>query len=194
MWINDSVSYLIDFVFILFLSFILFVYECIFQLTATCDISYWCYLMFSWMWMCLFQFCYFNKKKTFYFVINIFIQFIQLDASSSLGPAGIVGGGSECTALSPPSTRRGALEQGTEPPTAPRAPQYKWPPTAPGVCSLLWVCTRRGKCRSPNSEYGSPYLAVCHLTLYNVTFFLLLFFVTCKYCGKWQYYSVVGLF
>ncbi len=52
-------------------------YECIFQLTATCDISYWCYLMFSWM--CLFQFCYFNKKKTFYFVINIFIQFIQLE-------------------------------------------------------------------------------------------------------------------
>ncbi len=147
-------------------------YECIFQLTATCDISYWCYLMFSWM--CLFQFCYFNKKKTFYFVINIFIQFIQLECEfESRSGRELSVRGSECTALSPPSTpRRGALEQGTEPPTAPRAPQYKWPPTAPGVCSLLWVCTRRGKCRSPNSEYGSPYLAVCHLTVYT---FLLLF-------------------
>ncbi len=57
-------------------------------------------------------------------------------ASSSLGPAGIVGGGSKCTAISLHSIpRRGALEQGTEPPTAPWAPQHKWLPTAPGVCS-----------------------------------------------------------
>ncbi len=49
-------------------------------------------------------------------------------ASSSLGPAGIVGGGSECTAPSPQSIpRRGSLELGTEPPTAPR------------VCALAWV-------------------------------------------------------
>ncbi len=34
----------------------------------------------------------------------------------------------------------GNLEQGTEPPTAPRAPQHNWLPTAPGVCSLLCVC------------------------------------------------------
>ncbi len=61
--------------------------------------------------------------------------------SSSLGLAGIVGGGSECTALSPPSIPwRGALEQGTEPPTAPRAPQHKWLPTAPGVCVFTAVC------------------------------------------------------
>ncbi len=54
-------------------------------------------------------------------------------ASLSLGPAGIVGEGSECTALSPPSIpRRGALEQGTEPPTAPRA-MYCC------VCALGWV-------------------------------------------------------
>ncbi len=73
-------------------------------------------------------------------------------ASSNLGPVGIVGGGSECTALSPPSIpRRGVLEQGTEPPTAPRAPQHKWLPAAPGVCSqcvcvspLLCVCTLDG--------------------------------------------------
>ncbi len=58
-------------------------------------------------------------------------------ASSSLGPSGIVGGGSECTALSP---RQSALEQGTEPPTAPRAPQHKWLPTAPGVCVHCCVC------------------------------------------------------
>ncbi len=55
-------------------------------------------------------------------------------ASSSLGPAGIVGGGSKCTAISPHSIpRRGALEQGTEPPTAPWAPQQC-------SCPLLRVC------------------------------------------------------
>ncbi len=61
--------------------------------------------------------------------------------SSSLGPAGIVGGGSECTALSPSSIpRRGALwARHRTPPTAPRAPQHKWLPTAPGVCSRC-VC------------------------------------------------------
>ncbi len=62
--------------------------------------------------------------------------------SSSLGLAGIVGEGSECTALSPPSIpRRGALEQGTEPPTAPWAPQHKWLPTALGVCVCVCVFT-----------------------------------------------------
>ncbi len=79
--------------------------------------------------------------------------------SSSLGPAGILGGGSEYPALSPPSiSRRGALEQGTE-------------PGLPGrrsingcVCSLLCVCTWMGKCRARIPEYGSPYLAVCHFT------------------------------
>ncbi len=37
----------------------------------------------------------------------------------------------------------GAIEQDTEPPTAPRAPQHKWLPTAPGVYSqcvcALWM-------------------------------------------------------
>ncbi len=61
--------------------------------------------------------------------------------SSSLGPAGIVGGGSECTALLPPSIqRRGALEKGTEPPMAPWALQHKWLPTAPCVCVFTAVC------------------------------------------------------
>ncbi len=58
--------------------------------------------------------------------------------SSSLGPAGIVGGGSECPALVEIS-RGGAVEQGTKPPTAPWAPQHRWLPTSPGVCSLC-VC------------------------------------------------------
>ncbi len=69
-------------------------------------------------------------------------------ASLTLGPAGIVGGGIECTALSPSSIpRRDALEQGTEPPTAPRAPQHKWLLTALGVSSRC-VCTWMGKCRA----------------------------------------------
>ncbi len=55
-------------------------------------------------------------------------------ASLSLGPAGIVGGGGECTALSPPSIpRRGAFEQGTEPRLLPGCRSIN-------DCSLLWVC------------------------------------------------------
>ncbi len=39
----------------------------------------------------------------------------------------------------------GALEQDTEPPTAPRVPQHKWLSTAPGVCSrFVGVCTLDG--------------------------------------------------
>ncbi len=83
-------------------------------------------------------------------------------AGSSLRPAGIVGEGCEYTALSPSSLpRRDALEQGTEPPTAPRAPQHKWLPTTPGVCSqyacvftavcvyIVWV-----KCRAKIPKMG----------------------------------------
>ncbi len=43
------------------------------------------------------------------------------------------------------------LEQGTDPPTAPRAPQC-WLPTAPGVCALGWV-----KCR----EHISLLIILC---------------------------------
>ncbi len=57
-------------------------------------------------------------------------------------------GGSECPALSPPSIpQRGALEQGTEPLTAPQAPQH-WMPTAlvcvHGVCVFNAVCVHFG--------------------------------------------------
>ncbi len=59
--------------------------------------------------------------------------------SSTLGPAGIVGGGSECTALFPPSIQR------LRSPWAkhrtlitPRVPQHKWLTTAPGVCMNEW--------------------------------------------------------
>ncbi len=49
-------------------------------------------------------------------------------ASSSLSPAGIIVGGVNNQPSLPPSIpQQGALEQGTE------------PPTAPGVCSLLCV-------------------------------------------------------
>ncbi len=67
---------------------------------------------------------------------------IRKVASSSLGPVQIVGGGVNVQRSLPPSIpRRGALEQGTEPSIAPRAPQHKWLPIAPGVvCSLMCVC------------------------------------------------------
>ncbi len=66
--------------------------------------------------------------------------------SSSLGLSGIVGGGSEGTVLFLRSIPRwGSLEQGAEPPTAPRAPQHKWLPTA--VCVFTAVCVHLdGKC------------------------------------------------
>ncbi len=66
----------------------------------------------------------------------------------------------------------GALEQGTEPPTAPRAPQHKWLPTAPGVCSwcvFTAVCVHLGwdKCRAQIPSIGHhswPYVtSLSHL-------------------------------
>ncbi len=54
--------------------------------------------------------------------------------SSSLGPAGIGGGG--CSLLLQYHDWSG-LEQGTEPPTAPRAPQHKWLPNATKVISTV---------------------------------------------------------
>ncbi len=87
-------------------------------------------------------------------------------SSSSLGPAGIVGEGSECTVLSPPSIpRRDALVQGIKPPTAPWMPQHKGLPTAPCVCVCVCVCESKAPnpqllpgCRSIN---GCPLLCVC---------------------------------
>ncbi len=77
--------------------------------------------------------------------------------------AGIVGGGGGVNvqrSLHLQYHDWGALEQGTEPPTAPQAPQNKWLPTALGVCSqcvssllcvcecvCVWVCTWMDKCR-----------------------------------------------
>ncbi len=79
-------------------------------------------------------------------------------ASSSLGPAGIVSGGSECTALSPPSIpQRGALEQGTDPPTAPLGTAAWIAAHCCGcvcVCSLLCVCTWMGKYRARIPSMG----------------------------------------
>ncbi len=83
------------------------------------------------------------------------------------GPARIVDGGVNVQhSLHPQYHDWGeTLEQGTKPPTAPRAPQH-W---LPSVCvcvfhySLLCVCTWMGEMQSTNSEYGSPYLATSHL-------------------------------
>ncbi len=95
---------------------------------------------------------------------------------SNLGPAGIVGGGSECTALSPPSIPQlGALEQGTGSPTAPRAPQHKWLPTALGmsvVCVFTAVCVHFGwvNCRARITSMGHhtwPYVT-SHLYTYTI--------------------------
>ncbi len=50
----------------------------------------------------------------------------------------------------------GALEQGTEPPTAPRAPQHKWLPTAPGVltvCVFTAVCVYFGWVNAEHTFY-----------------------------------------
>ncbi len=59
------------------------------------------------------------------------------------------------------------LEQGTEPPTAPRAPQ-RWLPTAPGVCALGWV-----KCRAHISLMVILCIIVC-VTNKKILFLLIL--------------------
>ncbi len=61
------------------------------------------------------------------------------------------------------------LEQGIEPPTAPRAPQQYVCQLLRVcvhccVCSLVCMCTWMGWMQSTNSEYGSPYLATHHFT------------------------------
>ncbi len=59
----------------------------------------------------------------------------------------------------------------TKPPTAPRAPLHKWRPTA--LVCVHGVCVHLGwfQMQSTNSEYGSLYLVVYHVT-HN--FFLLI--------------------
>ncbi len=100
-------------------------------------------------------------------------------ASSSLGPAGIVGGGVNVQrSLHLQYHDEVPFEQGTEPPTAPRALQHKWLPTAPGVCVFIavCVCTWIGKCRARIQRKGH------HTWLYAIfTFSLSL------YKHMWQY-------
>ncbi len=77
---------------------------------------------------------------------------------SSLGPAGILGGGVNVQRFLP-------LSKAPNP-----QPLHTWLPTAPGVCSqCVWVhccvCALwMGKLQSTKSKYGSTYLAVCHVT------------------------------
>ncbi len=85
--------------------------------------------------------------------------------SLSLGPAGIVGGGSECRAFSPSSIpRRGALEQDTEPTTAPRTPEHHC-----SGCVFTAVCVhfKWVKCRAQ-----VLYVMSRHITTLAVNYFL----------------------
>ncbi len=55
------------------------------------------------------------------------------------------------------------------------------------VCSLLCVCTRMGQMQSTNSEYGSPYLVVCHVTFTfnkSTTLPRTVFLHVCNFCTK----------
>ncbi len=70
------------------------------------------------------------------------------------------------------------LEQGTEPPTAPRPPQH-WQPTAPGVCSRC-VCVHYCVCMhldGINAEHKfQVWVATLHIyILYNYIYILWLF-------------------
>ncbi len=66
----------------------------------------------------------------------------------NLGPAGIVGEGSECPALFLPSIpRRGVLEQDTEPLTAPRVPQHC------SGCVFTCVCVSVCSLEGLNAEH-----------------------------------------
>ncbi len=96
---------------------------------------------------------------------------------------GLLVGGSKCTALSPPSIpRRGALEQGPKPPTAPGRRSINGCPLlwvcvhGVCVCSLLCVCTWMGKCRARIPSMGHhTWLYVMPLSLKKAKAFLDMF-------------------
>ncbi len=62
----------------------------------------------------------------------------------------------------------GALDQGTEPPTAPRATQHKWLPTAPGVSSRC-VCVHCCVCALWMGKYRAQIPSMGHHTWSYVT-------------------------
>ncbi len=84
-----------------------------------------------------------DLKLKFFFFLHLFIYtfFMSrlIDWYFLNCPCSFMGGVNNQRSLHPQYHDWGeTLEQGTEPPTAPQAPQH-WLPTAPGVCSR-WVC------------------------------------------------------
>ncbi len=91
---------------------------------------------------------FFQNQCLHWLLAKAYIQFIWFTNKWNDCPAGIVGGGSECPALSTFNTTTEVPL--SNPPTVPWALQYKWLPTAPGVC----VCVCMGKCRARIQSMG----------------------------------------
>ncbi len=123
-------------------------------------------------------------------------------ASSSLGPAGIVGGGSECTALSPPSIsqlrcpwarhRTHNCSPGT---TAKMAAHCSRCVFTVCVCSLLCVCTWMGKCRAQILSMGHHiWLYVTSLSLIGLkSSFIAISYSWLEWAYLWYIYLIVSL-
>ncbi len=98
-------------------------------------------------------------------------------ASSNVGPAGIAGG-SECTEFSIPQYHDEVPL--SKKPNTQLLPGRRSKNGCPllrvcvhGVCVYCCVCALCiGKMQSTNSEYGLPYLAVCHVTFIKHQFFI----------------------
>ncbi len=120
-------------------------------------------------------------------------------ASSSLGPAGIVGGGVNVQrSLYPQYHDWGVLEQCTEPPTPPRAPQHKWLPTCPllwvcvhSVCVFTAVCVHLGwdKCRAQIPSMGHHTWS--YVTSLSLSFSFYRVFTQCYTCSP-SHYNVLA--
>ncbi len=101
--------------------------------------------------------------------------------------------------LHPQHHNLGVLEQGTKPPTAPRAPQHKWLPTAPDVCSQC-VCVFTAvcvhfvlvKCRAQIRSMGNQF-RVCHVTFTVTVTFTFTGLIESTYLGLRNHFYVAYL-